>query len=65
MVNEEWLTVQEAANRMKVHPETIRVWLRDGRLRGTQPINKRVGWRIPASEVERVLRGPEGKAKAA
>ena len=65
MVNEEWLTVQEAADRMKVHPETIRVWLRDGRLRGTQPINKRVGWRIAASEIERVLRGDEqGKAAA-
>ena len=65
MVNEEWLTVQEAADRMKVHPETIRVWLRDGRLRGTQPINKRVGWRIAASEVESVLRGDEqGKAAA-
>ncbi len=65
MANEEWLTVQEAADRLKVHPETIRVWLRDGRLRGTQPINKRVGWRILSSEVERVLQGPEGKAKAA
>ena len=65
MVNEEWLTVQEAADRLKVHPETIRVWLRDGRLRGTQPMNKRVGWRIAASELERILRGEEqGKAAA-
>jgi excisionase family DNA binding protein len=57
MVNEEWLTVQEAASRLKVQPETIRVWLRDRRLKGTQPLNRRVGWRIPASEVERLLRG--------
>ena len=55
MVNEEWLTVQEAADRLKVHPETIRVWLRDGRLKGAQPINKRVGWRIPISEILRLL----------
>ncbi|MDP8922870.1 MAG: helix-turn-helix domain-containing protein [Chloroflexota bacterium] len=55
MVNEEWLTVQEAADRLKVHPETIRVWLRDGRLKGTQPINRRVGWRIPSSELNRLL----------
>ncbi len=65
MASEEWLTVQEVADRLKVHPETIRVWLRDGTLKGTQPINRRVGWRVQASEVERVLRGPEGKAKAA
>jgi len=65
MVNDEWLTVQEAADRVKVHPETIRVWLRDGRLRGTQPINKRVGWRIASSEIERVLRGDDQKKWAA
>jgi excisionase family DNA binding protein len=66
MANEEWLTVQEAADRLKVHAETIRVWLRDGRLKGTQPMNRRVGWRIQASEIDRVLRGevPEGKAAA-
>jgi len=58
MVHEEWLTVQEAADRLKVHPETIRVWLRDGRLQGTQPLNRRVGWRIPASEISRLLAFP-------
>ena len=67
MAGEEWLTVQEAADRLKVHAETVRVWLRDGRLKGTQPMNKRVGWRIQASEIERVLRGEasEGKEAAA
>lgn len=55
MVNEEWLTVQEFADRLKVHPETVRVWLREGKVRGRQPINRRVGWRIPASEVNRLL----------
>lgn len=65
MADEEWLTVQEAADRLKVHAETIRVWLRDGRLRGTQPMNRRVGWRIQASEVDRVLRGESVEGKAA
>jgi excisionase family DNA binding protein len=64
-VDEEWLTVQETADRLKVTPETVRVWLRDGRLKGTQPINRRVGWRIPASEVERVLRGDPRRFRAA
>jgi excisionase family DNA binding protein len=56
-MQEEWLTVEEAAARLKVHPETVRVWLREGTLKGTQPLQRRIGWRIPASEVERVLRG--------
>lgn len=56
MAQEEWLTVKEAAARLKVHPETVRVWLRDGILKGTQPAMRRIGWRIRASEVERVLR---------
>jgi len=64
-VTEEWLTVQEAAERLKVHPETVRVWLRDGRLKGTQPMNKRMGWRIAASEVTHLLSGGAEQGKAA
>lgn len=56
-MQEEWLTVQEAAERLKVHPETVRVWLRQGIIKGTQPAMRRIGWRIPAAEVERLLRG--------
>ena len=54
---EEWLTVKQAAERLNVHPETVRVWLREGVLKGTLPLMRRIGWRIPAAEVERVLRG--------
>ena len=64
-MTEEWLTVQEASERLKVHPETVRVWLRDGRLKGTQPMNKRMGWRIAASEIERLLSGEVEAGKAA
>lgn len=53
---DEWLTVKQAAERLNVHPETVRVWLREGVLKGTMPLKRRIGWRIPASEVERVLR---------
>lgn len=62
-MREEWLTVEEAAARLKVHPETVRVWLREGTLKGTQPLKRRIGWRIPASEVERVLRGDDGEVR--
>lgn len=54
---EEWLTVKQAAERLNVHPETVRVWLREGVLRGTMPLMRRIGWRISAAEIERVLRG--------
>lgn len=65
MQDEPMLTVTEAAARLRVNPETVRVWLRDGRMKGFRPGGDKIGWRIPQSEVERVLRGEPGKAKAA
>ena len=49
------LTVVEVAERVRVSPETVRRWLLSGRLAGTRPGGTKAGWRIPASEVERVL----------
>lgn len=40
----EYLTIPEVAGLLKVHPETVRVWLRNGVLRGVQLPN---GWRVP------------------
>ena len=57
MSEEEYLTVTEAAIRMKVNPETVRVWLRQGRLGGSRLGGTKAGYRIPRSEVERILRG--------
>jgi excisionase family DNA binding protein len=55
MNDEPIMTVPEVAERLRMNPETIRVWLRDGRLRGVRPGGKRAGWRIPESEVRRIL----------
>ena len=64
----EFLTVAEAAARLKVHEETIRRWLKAGRLRGTL-ISRRAGWRIPAEDIRRVLTGeapmPAGETQTA
>jgi excisionase family DNA binding protein len=60
---EEYLTVNEAASRLKVDPETVRVWLRRGKLQGTI-LSRAAGWRIAESEVERILRGEPGKEAA-
>jgi excisionase family DNA binding protein len=63
MDNERFLTVPEVAERLRMNPETIRVWLRDGRLSGVRPGGKRAGWRIPESEVRRVLSGGRAAAR--
>jgi len=67
-VNDELLTVTQVAERLKVNPETVRRWLRAGQLRGTL-LGDRAGWRIPESELTRLLSGEakdqESKAVAA
>ena len=66
MAEEHMLTVREVAERLRAHPETIREWIRQGTLHGVQPGGKKLGYRIPASEVTRLLSGDiEGKTKAA
>jgi excisionase family DNA binding protein len=58
MVEEKYLTVAEAAARLKINPETVRVWLREGKLKGSLPGGKRIGYRIPESEIRRLLETP-------
>jgi excisionase family DNA binding protein len=59
------LTVREAAARLKLNPETIRRWIRDGRIRAVSLGSDRAGFRIPESEVTRLLRGDSGKERKA
>ena len=60
-----WFTVDEVATKMKVHPETVRKWLREGRLDGRN-FGGRTGWRVRAEEVEAFWERqmPAGKAAA-
>jgi excisionase family DNA binding protein len=58
-----FLTVQEAAGQLRVHPQTVRLWLREGKLRGRLIGGRKSGYRIPASEIERIL-SPDGDAAA-
>lgn len=53
-MEDELLTVQDVAARLKVNPETVRRWLRTGRMKGTL-LGDRAGWRILSSEVPRFL----------
>jgi len=57
MDDEPMLTVPEVAERLRLNPETVRVWLRQGKLKGVRLGGTKAGYRIPASEVTRLLRG--------
>lgn len=56
MDGDKLLTVAEVAERLSVTEETIRRWLRDGRLDGVR-LSRRAGWRIRASAVAALLEG--------
>jgi excisionase family DNA binding protein len=61
MTEDRLLTVSQVAERMQANPETVRRWLRSGRLRGVLPGGDRLGWRIRESELQRFLASlPDG-----
>lgn len=49
-----FVTVEEAAQMIGVHEQTIRRWLREEQMRGTM-ISRAAGYRIRREEVDRVL----------
>lgn len=59
-------TVDEVAEVVGVHAQTVRRWLRSGQLEGTL-ISRQAGYRIRSSEVDRLLEEGlrEGKELAA
>lgn len=52
--NEALLTVEDVADRLGVHEQTVRRWLREGQIRGTM-LTRRAGYRIRESELEYVI----------
>lgn len=57
------LTVKEAAERLKTTTTTIRRWIASGKLRGQMPGGNKLGYRIPESEIRRLL--PTGREAGA
>ena len=60
MTEERWLTVTEVADHFRVDADTVRRWIKAGRLKGAQLGGPRTSFRIPRDEVdrlERLLRG--------
>src|SRR4051794_2991415 len=58
VIDERWLTVEEVAKIARVHEQTVRRWLRSGQLPG-HLINRRAGYRVRYSDLERFLSGEE------
>ena len=50
----EVLTIEEAAARLKLKPDTVRDWVKAGKVKGVKL--GRV-WRVDAEDLERLLRG--------
>ena len=49
------MTVQVVADYLGVHPETVRRWLRDGRLIGIDLGSDSAGWRIDPRDLDAFL----------
>jgi len=54
MTNERYLRVPEVAERLRVDPETVRRWLRAGKLRGML-LSQQGGYRISDTELQRFI----------
>ena len=52
----EYLTVEEVAATMKVHPESVRRWVRRGLFPNVIKAPAGHGWRIPRDDVEALKR---------
>jgi len=55
-MQEEFVTPEEAASRLRVHEDTIRDWCRTGRLKATK-VGKQ--WRIRPQDIEAFLKPNE------
>jgi excisionase family DNA binding protein len=62
---EEFMTVEDVGDKLKVHVQTVRRWLRAGELRGYL-LGDRAGYRIRKADLVTFLEArQEGKALAA
>jgi excisionase family DNA binding protein len=64
-VAEQLLTVNEVAAQLRIKPETVRRWLRAGKIRGALPGGDKMGYRIAEGEVTRLLNTAGARASRA
>ena len=63
MTDERYLRVPEVASRLRVDPETVRRWLRAGKLRGVL-LSQQGGYRVLESELQRFLAERLGRSES-
>jgi hypothetical protein len=51
------LLVPEVADLLRLHPETVRAWLRQGRFPNAYRLSLRAGWRIPIDDIQALRHG--------
>jgi excisionase family DNA binding protein len=61
---DEFLTVPDVAKKLGIADETVRRWLRDGRLEGVM-LGRRAGWRIRPESVTKMLEAMQLMGKLA
>lgn len=64
MDTERWLTVAQIAERLQVHQETVRRWLREGRLPGKN-FGGKGGYRVRESDLQAFMEADTNMGKAA
>ena len=63
---DELLTVPEVAAMLRLNEQTVRRWLRDGTLPGFRfGQNRKAGWRVRRSELDRYIEAQRGEVAAA
>ena len=62
LLNEDWLTVEEIAAKMKVSEETVRRWIRAKKLPVLDLGGPRAGYRIRPSDLQTFLANRYGEA---
>lgn len=55
MSERQYMTVDQAAERLGAKPSTVREWIKRGELEGSKIGGDKLGYRIPAEAVERRL----------
>src|SRR5690348_10938764 len=62
MTDEPALRLKDVAERLDLHPETVRRLLASGQLRGYRPGGTKAGWRVRKSELDRFIEARELEA---
>jgi len=62
MVKEIWLNTKEIAERLNIHVETVRRWLRSGILRGVY-VGGKGGYRIRERDLNKFLKSRENSGR--